>query len=127
MLQSRLRKSGGSIVLSVPKTILDLAGLHESDAVNIRLFEGHLLVSGVNTVEAIEETPELLAAIAEAHAATARTRRVVDEALQRSPKPESPTSIDIEAIRAELRAELAGGVGERLVALLKDGSLDKAA
>lgn len=118
---------GGSIVLSVPKAHLDLAGLRESDAVSIRLFEGHLLVSGVNAVEAIEETPELLAAIAEAHAATARIRKVVDEPLQRIPKPESSTVVEIETIRAELRTELADRLGERLVALLKDGSLNKAA
>ncbi len=117
MVRSRLRKLGGSIVLSVPRTMLDLAGLHESDAVNIRLFEGKLLVSAVNTVEAIEETPELLAAIAEAHAATARTRQVVAHSLQPNPKPESAIDIDVEAIRAELRAELAHGVGDRLPTL----------
>lgn len=118
MLQSRLRKSGGSVVLSIPKTVLELAGLKESDAVNIRLVEGHLLVSGVNAVEAIEETPELLAAIAEAHAATASARKAVDQALQRRPEAEMLPVIDVEAIRAELRAELADGVGDRLIDLL---------
>ncbi len=114
MLQSRLRKSGGSVVLSIPKPVLDLAGLKDSDAGNIRLFDGHLLVSGVNTVAEIKETPELLAAIAEAHAATARTRQVVAHALQRNPKPGSSGGINVEAIQVELRVELAGGVGERL-------------
>lgn len=129
MVQSRLRKSGASIVLSIPKAMLDLADLKESDAVNIRFFEGHLLVSAVNSVEAIEETPELLAAIAEVHAVTAHTRKTVDQALQGRLEARTLSVIDVEAIRDELRAELANGVGDRLVDLLagQPTAADKAA
>lgn len=73
-LTTRLRQSGGSVVMSVPKAVLDLLGLKVGSTLALEVDHGRLMVSAAdNDFSTIKETPELLARIAEVHASTAET------------------------------------------------------
>lgn len=121
----KLRQSGGSIVMSVPKQVLRMLDLSVGSEVMINVFNGELVVSKCRGVEStLKETPELMALLAKVHATTSRTSRAVTRTLKKMADDDRKAASKRKSIAAQARKEL-GEDGARMFLAMGDPGIAK--